>query len=814
MSLPSEMELVWTDSELLIRNPDPRVLSTLHYYHKSLEMDFKTYQRKVEKEKVQLYREMDANTVITFQGFLDDVVNTCKRLNLPYVFRDRRRPFPAPKVNFARGFRHGQAMLFFYMLNRNRSGLCKAPTRYGKSLRPNELVLMWDGSLKEAQAIRVGDQVMGPDSQPRTVETLGQGVEEMVEIVPNRGDPFGCNLSHILSLKCTGGAKFGGFQKGDVVNVTVEEYLKWAKHRKHCFKLYHTAIDFPEQPVPFDPWLVGNIIADGTRTAPELTKPDIDIQNAWKEWAAEAGLRVRDGKDKAYRVHISAGVKGGANPMMQMTRMCLDPNQDRIIPEVYKINSRTVRMGVLAGLIDGDGYLNNGMAYELATKYETLKNDIVFLARSLGFRVTWKLKTKGIKSSGFVGRYYILNIAGPIDQIPLKLTRKRPIQLKHRVNPLLTGFQVKRLGPGPYCGFTLKEDPLFVLGNFIVTHNTAIMANVMRAFPGLKTVVTAPGVDLLAQLQSDLQGWMPGREIRGIYTGSRGKTQSDDVTVISLDSLHKADTEGTRLLIVDEPHASAAPSRIQKMMDFKNARILGFGASLTGRFDGADKLVQGILGPVLVERTYQEAVQEGAICPIVVYMLKVPFRPWNCKDRLTAYRQLVLASPTFDMLIQRVLEEQVPSDWQSLVFVDEVKQADLLQKLIHSGHVAVASRMNKSKRREVYDSMVAGEIKRCIATDIYSTGLTFPDLRVMLNAAGGGGSITSVQKPGRLAQMRPGKSAGYVIDFLFEPSGFPVPGEGKEWEAVTRDCKARLNSYQTTGFDVRIVTSPDQIRLE
>jgi superfamily II DNA or RNA helicase len=342
---------------------------------------------------------------------------------------------------------------------------------------------------------------------------------------------------------------------------------------------------------------------------------------------------------------------------------------------------------------------------------------------------------------------------------------------------------------------------------------TAIMANMLRVFPNTCAVVTAPGVNLLAQLQDDLKKWLPTREIKGIYTGSRNKKPSEDITLISMDSLDKADTEQTRLLLIDEPHAAVAPSRIPSLLAFRHARIIGFGATLTGRFDGADSILEGLIGPVLAERTYAEAVAEGAICPITVFMLKVPFVPWPCFNRDSAYRELIYRSNAFNSLVQRVSTEVIPTDWQSIIFIDEIKQADLMQKLVDDGVIAVASRMNRAQREEMYQRMVTAEIKRCMATDIYATGLTFPDLRVMINAAGGGGAITSTQKPGRLAQVRPGKKAGYVIDFLFEPKQIPDMPVRDDWRSVVIDCNARLNNYKKAGFDVRVIADVSEIKL-
>lgn len=346
---------------------------------------------------------------------------------------------------------------------------------------------------------------------------------------------------------------------------------------------------------------------------------------------------------------------------------------------------------------------------------------------------------------------------------------------------------------------------------------TYLMANTLRAFPGVQTVVAAPGVDLLGQTTRQLQEMLPEREIKGIFTGSGNKTPSNDITVCSLDSLTKLDIEGTRLLLIDEPHAAVSESRAPVLARFKNARIYGYGATLKGRYDGADKLITGLMGPVLSKITFREAVEEGAICDIKVFMVKVPFEHFPAARRDTAYNRLVYKNQSFFSMIKEISRAVIPEDWQTLIFIDQKKQADLLSKFVTSSEVAIAGRMTKSERRDLFEAMQTDAVKRCICTDIYAQGVTFPELKVLVNAAGGGGHIASTQKPGRLAQIRPGKSRGYLIDFLFEcTDGADEYGQmyKSAWNHVVRDGAARMRQYETLGYDVQTVDSITEIALE
>jgi superfamily II DNA or RNA helicase len=347
---------------------------------------------------------------------------------------------------------------------------------------------------------------------------------------------------------------------------------------------------------------------------------------------------------------------------------------------------------------------------------------------------------------------------------------------------------------------------------------TTLIINALRAFPNLKSVVAAPGIDLLKQLHDDIAKAFPDRKVTGIYTGSRSPHQSEDITVLSFDSMDKCDLVGTKLVLVDEPHAAVSDSRVPVLARFVNARKIGFGATLSGRFDNADILIKGCLGPVLSEVTYKQARDMGAVAPIEVAFLRRKFAPFPVGHRDAAYNQLVLHNPDTHKLVGDICREALPPDWQTLIFIKNEKQALGIYEQIPDGTIVMAKRLTTKERRELTEQVKANVIKRCICSDVYSQGVTFHEVRALVNAGGGGGSISCVQKPGRLAEIRPGKKCGVVIDILWEPEtelfrnlGNISPEEALEyvpdsarahWRAVVRDSWARQKVYQEKGYNI------------
>ena len=62
-------------------------------------------------------------------------------------------------------------------------------------------ILMYDGDFKNVEHIKVGDLLMGPDSTPREVLELKRGVEQLYNIIQNKGISYIVNESHILRLR-------------------------------------------------------------------------------------------------------------------------------------------------------------------------------------------------------------------------------------------------------------------------------------------------------------------------------------------------------------------------------------------------------------------------------------------------------------------------------------------------------------------------------------------------------------------------------------------------------------------------------------
>ena len=137
-------------------------------------------------------------------------------------------------------------------MRRNGIVLNSSNTGVGKCFGKGTPVLMFDGTVKPIEQVNVGDKIMGPDSCPRQVLSLARGQAPMYRIVPVKGDPHIVNDEHIITGIISGTTpvkiSLGGrkYWAGELIDISLKEYLSSSKTFKHRFKLVRTGVDFPE----------------------------------------------------------------------------------------------------------------------------------------------------------------------------------------------------------------------------------------------------------------------------------------------------------------------------------------------------------------------------------------------------------------------------------------------------------------------------------------------------------------------------------------------------------------------------------------
>lgn len=371
-------------------------------------------------------------------------------------------------------------------------------------------ILMHDGSLKMVEDIIVGDQLMGPDGLPRVVKCLHRGNQTFYKITINKDEPIYCNEDHILALKMTPLISQSTFEKFKCrksmipklshqhINMSIKEYINKNNKFKRNTKMYYSSLlEFPEKELPIDPYILGLIIGDGyLRTKPwtcSITTMDHEISEYWCNYWNNLGFDIQvftKKNNKASAYQLTTHHKGRNNALVDLVKnKFIDMDFEsgkKHIPDIYKVNSSHNRLQLLAGIIDTDGYYYSGV-YEITLKSKKLIDDIQYIARSLGLRTFYTPVKKSIKSIEFTGEYHKITISGNTSIIPCKLKRKQSTVTPNK-DKLLSRFNVEKIEPQDYYGFDVDKDRLYVMGNFLVTHNCGksfLIRTLQREFDGL-----------------------------------------------------------------------------------------------------------------------------------------------------------------------------------------------------------------------------------------------------------------------------------------------------------------------------------------
>jgi hypothetical protein len=395
------------------------------------------------------------------------------------------------------------------------------PPGTGKCHTYDTPILMHNGTIKMVQDIVVGDFIMGDDSTARKVIELGRGQDELFEIIPKKGEKFGVNSAHILCLRQSGLNRIRKLKnkddsfsykveylnkltlklnskrmnnledaqnylsdksiENDILEISVKDLLSLPNHISSNFKGYRTGVDFESKEVLFDPYLLGIWLGDGTSSQPEITNQDATILHYVRTSIKKYGLNLNYYSGYTYRIAYDMHDNDSRNNKNVFLQALKDYNllNNKHIPNDIKINDRNTRMQLLAGILDSDGsYSVKDKCFDIIQKNKTLSDDILFIARSLGFAAYQKKCNKSCfyKGNKSTGEYYRINISGEnLCEIPTKCPRKKAAERQMNKNAMLFGFDIKPIGHGNYYGFTLDNNHRYLLHDFTVTHNTSLV---------------------------------------------------------------------------------------------------------------------------------------------------------------------------------------------------------------------------------------------------------------------------------------------------------------------------------------------------
>lgn len=350
-----------------------------------------------------------------------------------------------------------------------------AASGLGKCLGKGTLVRMHDFSLKKVEDVVIGDKLLRPDGKYNTVVALSSGIDTLYKVKQNYGIDYVVNSNHVLSLKVAKSTKFEGKIPGEIVNIPIKEFLKQSPYvQTNVLKGWRASFENLEEVEVKDfstasAYLLGYWLGDGNSGDPRITihSKEVEILDRLKDCCKVLGLEYTL---KSYPSR-SEGILTFTPLSFRSLLSKYNLLNNKHIPDVFFKAPRSIKLSLLAGILDSDGYKGFPNTYEISFKSLKLMESLRTLCLSLGLRVSTK-ETKKSAHKDHTGTYYRSIISGFKEILPCAAPRKINSLDKEFYDKTISGVTVEEIGEGAYFGFELDGDHLFCLEDCTVTHNS------------------------------------------------------------------------------------------------------------------------------------------------------------------------------------------------------------------------------------------------------------------------------------------------------------------------------------------------------
>lgn len=330
-----------------------------------------------------------------------------------------------------------------------------------------------------------------------------------------------------------------------------------------------------------------------------------------------------------------------------------------------------------------------------------------------------------------------------------------------------------------------------------------IMASEVSLFPVLSI---CQSLDIAQQTVAKFRQFLPG-----VKVGMVGDGQCDiqDVTVATIQSIMAAYNivenipkkqrekliqgsdkqrlctlvESAKVVWVDEAHhaTSTTYKTILQSKIVSAEYILGCSGT-PYREDNTNKLLEGLIGPIIYEITYSRLIDEGFLVLPTIHFIDVP-KTIHFDDSAayqTIYKDAIIDNPIRNDIITRIALGLVNKGKSCLILVNKISHGKALMNMMP---FASFSYSKTADRENLWHQLKVKKIK-CLITTLGDEGIDIPSLDSTIIASGGESAIKAFQRL-RCMTPYPGKTSAIVVDFM-DP-----------YKYLKQHSKKRLRLYRT-----------------
>lgn len=375
--------------------------------------------------------------------------------------------------------------------------LRSAPTGLGKAI-PDETMIPTPLGWRKVKDIRVGDELFGQDGKPTRVIKVYPQLEkkEIWEVTLSDGRVAKCCKDHLWEYRAK--SPYAAYETRvetieQMYNRILEanEEYRYSKSYEFRFQIpLNKPIEYPEKYLVLDPYALGAILANKYFG---INYRNSDIMLFWA-MNTELPQQVANALGKDYFIHSEKNhgwtFRHQDRPdhplaltdlFKQYPILCKCNNSTKIIPPAYLRGSIEQRWSLLEGILDTQSEMTTKGQISCNTLSPYFRDAIIELCRSLSLNVSYE-----VDRDARLRRYYKIYIRAPKKQVWKCFRIKTKLKIAHDyMSSRHTDRYKKTLGivkikptkekTDMTCFEVDNPDHLFLMNDFIVTHNTRSM---------------------------------------------------------------------------------------------------------------------------------------------------------------------------------------------------------------------------------------------------------------------------------------------------------------------------------------------------
>lgn len=375
-------------------------------------------------------------------------------------------------------FNEGNAWRYYYLYNA-RENAHHAIELAKRGAHPYFQKVYTPDGIKDWEDIKIGDRLYGTCGNITTVTDIPfNDIADTYRITLRDGRIVYASDDHIWNVIRA--------NTGKILHLNTKYiYEHYISKRKKSWRIpsgkayiyfipNHKGVEYNETEVPIDAYTLGVLIGDGCfrtwgyKNQVIFTSAIQDI-NIYKRIIPYSIDKI--GSDE-YTYAIRTNIQ-----YLYDCNLWGCKSEDKFIPNLYKYNSRKVRLNILRGLLDTDGWIH-GNTPMFDTVSKRLAEDVMEVARSLGYNCNIIKQKAGYKKDGVYRQcldVYQVSIYGGGELF--NLNRKKNKIDNTKVAPRATKTcitNIEYIGKYPCkCVTVDSEDNSYLIGDFVQTHNCA-----------------------------------------------------------------------------------------------------------------------------------------------------------------------------------------------------------------------------------------------------------------------------------------------------------------------------------------------------